>query len=428
MGYRRRMNNRIYLRKACFTPLCRALAEEPGKLCIVLGPRGAGKSTLMGQVLEKWDGPSLRQSADDIPLAPTTAWITAAGEKAKALGKGTLLVLEEVNRVPGWVPVVKGLMGEGLRVMVNASTCWRMMEPLAKHLPGRYRLHYYPSWSFEEISFPLGNQQQMSLDDYLAYGGLPSPKGEKINTAFWRQRITALMEATVARDVLMMAPVMKQDLMRRLLAHLCMNAGTVMSYNQMKDALPGAGNTSTLANYVGLLESAFLVTQVPRWTGEKASKYETIPKFVVRDNGYMSAALFPHEERLEPNDEQRLQLLKNAIGANLLALVEREGGEVFYWRERDLEVEYVLKLKGTLYAVETRPYLPERFNPGTRIFLERHPGAKAVTLFTDRRNQRTQDFFRDPLSMITERATVSDEPGWKRRRREAKERKEVARG
>jgi len=87
------------------------LQEKLNFIQVVLGPRQAGKTTGLQQIVESWHGPSLMISADEL-ITPTTDWLKLNWEKARNLGTGTLLVIDEVQKIPDWSTVVKYLFDQ----------------------------------------------------------------------------------------------------------------------------------------------------------------------------------------------------------------------------------------------------------------------------------------------------------------------------
>jgi predicted AAA+ superfamily ATPase len=69
----------------------------------------------------------------------------------------------------------------------------------------------------------------------------------------------ALIETTISKDVLLMTPVQKPELLRRVFDLACRYSGQMLSYQKMMGQLADAGNTTTLAHYLELLEGAGMV-------------------------------------------------------------------------------------------------------------------------------------------------------------------------
>jgi uncharacterized protein len=80
------------------------LGEPRRFLQVVAGARQVGKTTLVGQVLERLDVPSVFVSADE-PTVGDTAWLAAQWERGRLLAAdsgrtGAVLVLDEIQKIP----------------------------------------------------------------------------------------------------------------------------------------------------------------------------------------------------------------------------------------------------------------------------------------------------------------------------------------
>ena len=87
--------------------------EEPRRFIQVLsGPRQTGKTTLARQLIQNLDMPSVYASADE-PSLKEGFWIEQQWERARVESNqnGTLLVLDEVQKLPNWSESVKAVVG-----------------------------------------------------------------------------------------------------------------------------------------------------------------------------------------------------------------------------------------------------------------------------------------------------------------------------
>ena len=106
--------------------LDRRLREKNPLMQILLGPRQVGKTTGAKAIFEAWAGPKIFESADS-PVPPQASWIQHHWEQARLKGPGTLLILDEIQKVPGWSEQVKILFDEDrnkrdLRILLLGSS------------------------------------------------------------------------------------------------------------------------------------------------------------------------------------------------------------------------------------------------------------------------------------------------------------------
>lgn len=359
-------------KRPMFHQLLKRLHEPRGKLQVLGGPRQVGKTTLAHQALEALDIQSVYASADGA-LPEDRAWIEEQWDRArlKAIGtEGALLVLDEVQKVRGWSEIVKRLWDEDtakgvpLRVLLLGSSPLLMQRGLSESLAGRFELIRLPHWTFSEMEEAFG----WSLDQFLYFGGYPGAAplaGERDRWA--RYILDSLVETTVSRDVLLMTRVDKPALLRRLFELGCQYSGQVLSYQRMAGQLQDVGNTTTLAHYLDLLSGVGMLTGIPKYAARGVRRRGSSPKLQVLNTALMTA-LSPlgFEAALEDLPFWG-RLLESAVGAYLVGAAGPDV-EVFYWRDRNREVDFIVR-KGTfLTAIEIKSGRRKGSLPGMAAF------------------------------------------------------------
>jgi hypothetical protein len=342
---------------------------------VVAGPRQAGKTTLVSQVAETHEGAVVFASADE-PALRGWEWIgqqwSAARLAADDAGKpGAMLVLDEIQKVPGWSEAVKRLWDEDtrrrvpLRVVLLGSAPLLIARGLAESLAGRFELLHVPHWSYAEMRDAFG----WSADEYIFYGGYPGAAPLIREPARWvRYVVDSLIETAISRDVLLLTRVDKPALLRRLFELSCRYSGQVLSYTKLLGQLQDAGNTTTLAHYLELLAGAGMVCGLQKYAGDVARSRGSSPKFQVLNTALITAqsGLTLAEARSDPEFWGRL--VESAVGAHLANAALPGAFHLFYWRERSHEVDFVARMGGTLTSIEVKSGRAPRAHPGTAAF------------------------------------------------------------
>jgi len=350
-------------------PLVRAQAgtlagrlREPRRfLQVVAGPRQVGKTTLVSQVLDRLDVPNVYVSADESD-SDDSAWIAAQWERGRTAAVragvgGAVLVLDEVQKVPQWSRTVKRLWDEDtrvarrLKVVVLGSAPLLVQQGLTESLAGRFEVIHLPHWSYAEMKTAFG----LSLDEFLYFGGYPGAAALAAEPARWkRYLLDSLIETTIARDVLMMTRVDKPALLRRLFELGCRYSGQILSYTKMLGQLQDAGNTTTLAHYLELLASAGMVTGLQKYAGKAVRQRGSIPKLQVLNTALMAVLSGLSPEEANADREFRGRLVESAVGAHLANAAAAGTCELFYWREQNREVDFVVRAGRTVVAIEVK--------------------------------------------------------------------------
>ncbi len=353
--------------------LAERLAEPRRFLHVVAGPRQVGKSTLVQQVTDELSLPVRYASADE-PTLRGADWISQQWEAARleASGEaGAVLVLDEIQKISSWSETVKRLWDEDtrrkrpLKVVLLGSAPLLMAQGLTESLAGRFETLRLPHWSYAEMREAFG----FTLDEYLYFGGYPGAAPLIRDPVRWSRYIAdSLIETSIARDVLLLTRVDKPALLRRLFELACRYSGQILSYTKMLGQLQDAGNTTTLAHYLNLLAGAGMVCGLPKYAGDAARSRGSSPKLQVLNTALMTvtAGVSPQEARSDR--EFRGRLIESAAGAHLANAAATGECELYYWRERGQEVDFVVKAHSRLIAIEVKSGRAPQAHPGTAAF------------------------------------------------------------
>ncbi len=359
--------------------LLRRLDEPRRFLQVLVGPRQVGKSTLIGQVVRRAGLPHRIASAD-LPTLRGPEWIEAQWEAARLLvrgagTRGALLILDEIQKVPRWSDAVKQhwdrdtWQGLPLKVVLLGSAPILVQRGLADSLAGRFETTHIPHWSFAEMRTAFG----WSLEQYLCYGGYPGSAPLTENHERWLRYICdSLIETTISRDVLLLSRVDKPALLRRLFELGCAYSGQILSYTKMVGQLQDAGNTTTLAHYLDLLAGAGMVIGLQKYSGQAVRRKGSSPKLQVFNTALMTALadLGPGEALL--NREFRGHLVESSVGAHLVNAAAQGKCRVYYWRDGNREVDFVVRSGGRLLGLEVKSGRSPRALSGLAAFQRAH--------------------------------------------------------
>lgn len=363
------------IRRAQADVLQRRLAEPRRFIQVVAGPRQVGKTTMVDQVTSALSIPLTFVTADE-PSVRGTDWITQQWEIARLSidgKKGAVLVLDEIQKIPQWSETVKRLWDEDtrakrpLRVVVLGSAPLLIAQGLSESLAGRFETITMPHWSFPEMKRAFG----WSIEQYLFYGGYPGAAPLVNEPERWQHYVlNSLIETSIARDVLLMTRVDKPALLRRLFDLACRYSGRELSYTKMLGQLQDAGNTVTLAHYLELLECAGLVCGLQKFAGDTARQRGSSPKLQVLNSALMSASSKRTLQEARSDPEFWGHLVESAVGAHLANAALMGICELFYWRDGRYEVDFVVRSKRHLTAIEVKSGPAAAYHSGTGAFVK----------------------------------------------------------
>lgn len=355
--------------------LAARLAEPRRFIQVVAGPRQVGKSTLVQQVTDALALP-VRQASADEPTLRGADWIAQQWEAARlsiADTEGAVLVLDEIQKIPGWSETVKRLWDEDtrakrpLKAVLLGSAPLLIAQGLTESLAGRFEMLPLSHWSYAEMRAAFG----WPVDAYVFYGGYPGAAPLIGEPARWaRYVLDSLIETSISRDVLLLTRVDKPALLRRLFELACRYSGQVLSYTKMLGQLQDAGNTTTLAHYLELLAGAGMVCGLPKYAGDAARSRGSSPKLQVLNTALMTATSGYTLAEARADREFWGRLVESAVGAHLANAAMRGECALHYWRERNHEVDFVVQAGRRLTAIEVKSGRAPQAHPGTAAFVQ----------------------------------------------------------
>ena len=395
------MSNPEYRRPQA-AELLRRFAEQRRFIQVVTGARQVGKTTLVTQVLAEAEIPHVFASADE-PTLRGPDWLEAQWEAARLLlrengQRGALFVLDEVQKVPHWSEAVKRLWDADtrarrpLKIVLLGSAPLLLQRGLTESLAGRFEVVHLPHWTLAEMQEAFG----WGTEEYLFYGGYPGAAPLIAEEDRWARYIRdSLIETTIARDVLLLARVDKPALLRRLFELGCAYSGQILSYTKMLGQLQDAGNTTTLAHYLELLAGAGMLVGLHKYAAGAARQRGSSPKLQVLNTALMTvqSGISYSEGRRDPEFWGRL--VESAVGAHLANAAATGVCQVFYWRDRSHEVDFVVRAGKIVTAIEVKSGRARDSFPGLAAFAAAVPKARKLIVGSD--GVPVEEFLRRPV-------------------------------
>jgi len=383
------MSNMQYSRPQA-AELLRRLGEPRRFMQVVAGARQVGKTTLVTQVVANAGIPHVFASADE-PTLRGPAWIDAQWEAGRVLlrdgdRRGALLVLDEVHKVPRWSEAVKRSWDADtrarrpLKVVLLGSAPLLLRRGLTESLAGRFEVVHLPHWTLAEMQQAF----DWTVDRYLFYGGYPGAAPLVDEPERWARYIRdSVIETTIARDVLLLSRVDKPVLLRRLFELGCAYSGQILSYTKMLGQLQDAGNTTTLAHYLELLAAAGMLVGLQKYVSGPVRQRGSSPKLQVLNTALMTAQSGVSFSAARNDREFWGRLVESAVGAHLANAAAAGECQVFYWRDRNHEVDFVVRAGRTITAIEVKSgRVPDTF-PGLAAFAAAFPKARKLLVGAD---------------------------------------------
>ncbi|MCQ2219177.1 MAG: AAA family ATPase [Paludibacteraceae bacterium] len=336
--------------------------REPRKFMqVVMGPRQVGKTTGVKQALKKCGVPYLFFTADAVP-ASNHAWIsecwTVARQRLKTENLSEIiLVIDEIQKISNWSEIVKkewdmdSFNEIPVKIVLLGSSRVMIAKGLSESLAGRFESIKMSHWNLQEMQDAFG----FSIEEYIYYGGYPGAADLIHDAERWEEYIhSSIIESTINKDILMNTPINKPALLRQTFELSSSYSGEILSLTKMLGSLQDAGNTTTLSSYLNLLNDSGLVTGLQKYAVDMARKRASVPKFQVYNNSLKN--VYSNKRIDDALSDPRLwgRIYESAIGAHIVTNALIGNYEVYYWREGNMEVDYLIKKKNELVAIEVK--------------------------------------------------------------------------
>lgn len=356
------------------------MKEPRHKMQILIGARQVGKTTLTIHALKTIGQPYIYVIAES---GYTVNWLDQQWSAARALSAqnsaDVILVIDEIQKIENWSERIKRLWDEDttqnkrLKVVLLGSLSLLLHRGLSESMAGRFEIIPVPHWSFAECQEAFG----VTIDEYLYFGAYPGAltyiRDEERFLAYMQDSI---IEPVITRDILSQCIVHKPALLRQLFHLGCNYSGQILSYNKMLGQMQDAGNTTTLSHYLTLFEQTGVLCGLHKFCGQEIRLRQSSPKLQVYNTALMTGSNHKNFETILNDSKIKGRFVESAVGASLLMDTK---SQVYYWRENNYEVDFVVKSKGKLIAIEVKS--AEKFEKldGMEVFTKNyHPDCKIL--------------------------------------------------
>ena len=360
-----------------FNELKSRIEEARNKIQVISGPRQVGKSTLVKQVLKEISIDFTFISADNVEK-DNLYWINEVWETARQRMKlkkerEYLLVIDEVHKVNNWSEAVKKEWDDdtfndvNIKVILLGSSRLLIKDGLTESLAGRYELIHMSHWSFKEMNEAFG----IDLEHYIFFGGYPGGVNFINNETRWRKYIKdGIIAPAIFHDILKTKQVYKPELMKQLFELGCTYSGEEIALTKLLGQLQDAGNITTLANYLSTLNESHLLCGLQKYANDNARKYNSVPKMMVYNTALLSSLYGLNYSQVFTNPKMWGRWVESAVGTHLLNMANELDYRIYYWRERNDEVDFILEYNRQCIAIEVKSGR-RTTNAGISVFKEK---------------------------------------------------------
>lgn len=325
------------------------------KVLLVLGARQVGKTTLIKNFFQNFKSTYLNLDVETDKAIFLRAASLDPRTAIKSLSNPQVIILDEAQRLPQASGVIKGWYDYEIptKIIMSGSSSLNLLDQSAESLTGRNIKLYLPPLLFSEVIraqnwyTPVGgkkglkifkNQIESLLITSMVFGSYP----EAVVTANKQQYLTNLVVDYLLKDILHSGLVKTPEVIRRLLSLLAYQAGSVVSVNELANAL----NISrvTIDRYLDLLEETFVIFRLPAFSNNPRKEISKSQKIFFWDTGVRNALI--NEFNTNINRPDIGKLWENWVIAEFAKTIFLGGNLklAYFWQSRlGSEVDLIIK-------------------------------------------------------------------------------------
>jgi uncharacterized protein len=329
----------MYISRILEKQLISSIANNP--VTGIIGPRQCGKSTLAKKILEQYKNVIYLdlERPSDLQKLNDAEWFFSSN-------KDSIFCIDEIQRKADLFPLIRSLVDEWKingKFLILGSASRDLLRQSSESLAGRISYLQLSSFLWEEV------KELNTIEVYINKGGFPKSFLQDDNDVSFKWR-EDFISTFLERDLSQWSGF-STETMRRLWQMIAHINGQTVNYSVFGKSL-GVSNV-TVRNYIDLLHATFMLEVIPPYTSNLGKRLVKAPKVYISDSG-ISAALL----QLQSFE----QLIGNPVIGSLweqIVLTNLKGHfpsvqYYFYRTSAGAEMDFVIKLKNKIYAIECK--------------------------------------------------------------------------
>lgn len=352
------------------------LKNPKGLLQVVLGPRQVGKTTTLNEYLVKKLAKDFTYHSADKIFNSNEEWIIEIWNDA--LRDKKVLIIDEIQKCENWSEVIKTLWdqknqkGIEFHCILLGSSSLEIQRGLSESLTGRFQLINVLHWNYQESKKAYG----LSFEEFLKYGGYPGSYDilDQYGQEEWVNYVrNSIISTVVEKDILQNSKVKSPSLFKQSFEILTSYPSHEISYTKLLGQIQDKGNVDLVKYYIKLFEGAFLIKSLQKFSPNHIRTRASSPKIIT-----MAPCLYFLNIQDDYSSEEKGYVFEALVGTQLL----KTNYEVFYWREGNYEVDFILKKGKRIWAIEVKSGVNKKAK-SLSVFMKKYPQANSVIIDYD---------------------------------------------
>ena len=354
----------------------------------IVGLRRVGKTTLIYQIIDYLIKNGINQkdiiyfSFDEAKNEPREILRVYEESiiKEKISNRKIFIFFDEIQKVEDWQNKIKVFydLYPNIKFFISGSASLDILLKAKESLAGRIFYFYLDLLSFEEFLELSGmnvkeikknpelwkKELRIGLNNYLIK---PLPEIATVSDDIAKKYIKeAVVEKIIMRDLRSLFEIREAEALEKIVDLIASNPGLIIN---LDDVAKDFGiSRQALSNYLYYLRSSFLIKDLKNFRGSFKASSRKLKKYYPLHPCFSSAEM-------------------SKMAENLVAFKTKAN---YYWREKEKEVDFVLKDKEILpVEVKYKKDIREKELKSILKFMEKFKSKRAIIITEDYESEKT---------------------------------------
>ncbi len=351
---------------------------SPGRVAVLYGPRRVGKTTLLNEFLNNFNGAYKLYNGEDIETQKI--FTSQSIEKYKSLLKGVdLLVIDEAQKIENIGLNLKIIVDhiKNLNIIASGSSSFDLAQQVGEPLTGRkWNYTLFPVAQLEIQKTEDLIKTNSLLEERLIYGSYPEILVSK-NYDYKKDILNEIVSSYLFRDLMEIGELRYKNKIIDLLRLLAFQVGEEVSLNELANSLNVA--KETVKSYLHMLEKAFVIIELSGFSKNLRKEVTKKSKYYFYDNGIRNAIIRQYNSLEQRNDIG--SLWENYV---ILERIKKQAYQQihsnnYFWRTYEKkEIDWIEEREGKLFAYEIK--WGNKSSKPPKDFIENYKEAEFMTI------------------------------------------------
>ncbi len=321
-----------------------------GKAIIVSGARQVGKTTMLEDILQKYQEELLSLDGDDTTIQdllnrPNTQQLK------QIIGKKKIVFIDEAQRIPdiGLTSKIITDKFKDVQLIISGSSSFDLYSKVNEPLTGRkWTFKLWPV-SWEEWQTHVGYvKSEQDIENRMVFGLYPDVLNHEENPGLV---LSELAESYLYKDILMYDGLKKPTVIEKLLQALAYQVGSEVSLQELGQTV--GVDPKTINTYIDILEKAYIIFRLTPLSRNLRNEIKAKNKVYFYDNGIRNAVIGQLQPLAIRQDAGILW--ENFMVSERVKQISQKKylRNYYFWRTtQQQEIDYVEEVNGEFFAYE----------------------------------------------------------------------------